>query len=177
METFFWTEPKIVTEIEKWRTRNGRLQRLKKAAPRWFMWLALVLAFSWIVALPAFPLIMQTVSQWLIFLFVLFGPPYDISAVWKGAPRGAAHIRLTKFGVTRTAQKWEYIAWRDIENYRFELCDDAPNLRVLIVEARGRKAPLRLYYEGEQLEEQIGNAMSLGLASTRTTFPQGTIPT
>ena len=178
MEALCWLEPKSIREIEMQRALAERPQRLKKAAPRLLasllLFMALFQVIEWSALWFALPIY---ATELLIFALIIFYPAANISAAWKGAPRGAASIRLSKSGVTRTAQKWEFVAWRNIENYRFESCGNAPDLRILIVEARGRKTPLRLYYEGENLEARLRGAMEQGRASTRETISQGTILT
>lgn len=180
MQEIRWKEPEIINAIEKQRALEERPQRVRNLA---LLWLAAIAVYAVIVfaALAYFvpqdnAIPFSWRSFWGFAPMLIPNLLLGFYSAWQGTLRFADSYCVTKLGVTRL-NAMQNFARRDIANYRFELCDDAPNLRGLIVEARGRKAPLRLYYEGEQLEERISNAMTLGIASTRKTISQGTIPT
>ena len=165
MQQVRWKEPEIVNEIEKQRALEERPQRMRKAAIRFLIASAIfALLFGGVHCLTRFqnP---RSAFDWIIFL-CLWLPCCcpDIFTVWIGTPRSADACCITELGVSRL-NAGENLAWRDLENYRFENGAGAPDLRFLVVEARKRKKPLRLYYEGENLEAQLREAMQQGVGA------------
>lgn len=173
MQEIRWKEPQIISEIEIQRLAKERPQRMKQELIRFLISGFLLTVPFAVVHFLAPSSSIQSFADWVLFLgFLLFCNSADFFTAWNGKSQVADSCHVTKLGVSRL-NSGEHFAWRDIADYRFETDERVPNIRVLIVEARGRKAPLRLYYEGDEREARLRDAMAQGTASTRKITAQG----
>lgn len=176
MQEIRWKEPQISSELEKQHALKERPQRMREFLYRLLFHFGILAVFFVIAQLLHFHFTGKTNVKWdflylpLTFTFMIITP--DVFLARAGTPHFAGECRVNKFGITNLGSG-QNISWKDIADYHFESCENAPDLRVLIVEKRGRKAPLRLYFEGSTFEAHLRDVMTQGAASTRKQISQG----